>query len=35
MMTKAFYYVEGKDARPRFREHKAFGADGQPEAPQY
>ena len=24
-----------KEARPRFREHKNFGADGQPEAPLY
>jgi hypothetical protein len=35
LMTRAFYFVEPKDARPRFREHKAFGADGQPEAPSY
>jgi len=33
-MTKAFYFVEAKDARPRFREHKTF-ADGQPEVPAY
>ena len=35
LMTRAFYFVEPKDARPRFREHKAFGADGQPQAPSY
>lgn len=35
LMTKGFYYVEPKDAKPRFREHKVIGADGQPEAPAY
>lgn len=28
LLTKQFYYVEPKDARPRFREHKTFNADG-------
>lgn len=30
-MTRGFYYTEPKDSRPRFKEHKAFGLDGQPE----
>lgn len=34
LATRAFYVSE-KDARPRFREHKQFGADGQPEGPLY
>jgi hypothetical protein len=35
LITRGFHYVEPKDARPRFREHKNFGADGQPEVPPY
>ena len=34
-MTKAFYFVEPKDSRPRFREHKQFAADGTQEVPAY
>lgn len=33
LVTRGFYYVEPKDARPRFREHK-FQADGE-SAPAY
>lgn len=35
LMTRSFHFVEPKDARPRFREHKTFGPDGQPEVPAY
>lgn len=35
LLTKGFYFIEPKETRPRFREHKAFGADGQPEPPAY
>jgi hypothetical protein len=34
LATRAFYVSE-KEARPRFREHKQFGADGQVEGPMY
>lgn len=35
LVTRSFHFLEGKDGRARIREHKTFGVDGQPEAPQY